>query len=338
MVNPRPATTHLLGWLCLGQGTAALAEGLFYLAGLPFAALPHFLGQWEVGFALAARLTTTLAAAIFIISGLALLKGKRPPLHRWLPAAAGLMFGLTGGRILLFGLDGPPQLLGYLLAPLLILYLLASGITAPPLFPRPFFKSTSGIWLLLVSLLAIILAFRSIAVLRQPHPQLVVRNLPVAITPAGFTRPPFPAPFTVALPTSFTPVTPTTTAANRAGHLFRDDRGAQVTLSSRALVGMLPMAYLRILGFRNHDDYLRHSYTDRFGLLSRVTFRVLEEITIGPLHGFLTIAPPPSGEAGEVWRFAVFSGDRSVGEIEMRGFPNEDGPRRIIDSLLPGQG
>lgn len=337
MANPGSIKTHMLGWLCLVQGSATLAGGLLYLATLPFATIPHFLGQWEVCFALVARLLTTLAAAIFIITGLALLKAKSWA-HRWLPGAAGLMFLLTAGRILLFGLDSLGQLLGYLAIPLLILYLLASQTTAPGLHLKPLLKSVATIWLILAALMAAILAFRSLGILRQDHPQLLTRNLSPAATPPGFSRPTFPPTFSVALPPTFKQLAPPTATTTVNEQVFQDDTGARVVLKSRAMVEMLPAAYLRILGFRNHDEYLRHFHTDHFGLLSGGETRASEDITIGPLHGFLTLTPAPAGEAGEVWRLEVLSGGDPIGEMELRGFRNREEPQRIINSLIGRQG
>lgn len=338
MANIRSAKTQLLGCLCIVQGAAALAGGLLYLAWLPLAAIPHFLGQWEAGFALSARLLTALAAAIFIIAGLAFFKGKSWA-HRWLPGAAGVMFLLTASRILLFGLDSLGQLLGYLAIPLLILYLLTSRTTGPAFQSKSFLKNAAAIWLLLTSLMAVILAFHALGVLQQHHPSRpVAQNLPPAATPAGFSRPPFPTTFSVALPTTFKPhPAPTPSPAPITEQTLQDDTGARVILKSRAMVEMLPVAYLRILGFRNHDDYLRHFHSDRFGLLNGAAARNMEEITIGSLHGFLTITPAPTSELGEGWRFEVFSGSKPVGEIELRGFRNTDEPRQIINSLLPGR-
>lgn len=337
MAPPRTIKTHLLGWLCVVQGSAALAGGLLYIATLPFAAIPHFLGQWEACFALVARLLTTLTAAIFIITGLALLKCKTWA-HRWLPGAAGLMFLLAAGRILLFGPDSLGQLLGYLAIPLLILYLLASQATEPGLHPKPLLKNAAAIWLLLAALMAAILAFRSLGVLRHHHPQLLTRNLPPAATPPGFSRSTFPPTFSVALPPTFKQLAPPASTSTFNEQIFQDATGARVVLKSRAMVEMLPAAYLHILGFRNYDEYLRHFHTDHFGLLSGGTARDTEEITIGPLHGFLTIFPVPAGEVGEVWLLEVLSGDKPTGAIELRGFKNGEEPQRIINSLVERQG
>lgn len=336
MANYRSAKTQLLGWLGITQGIAALAAVLLYAALLPFTTIFRYLHQGEIVLSLTGQLLTGLTALGMIGAGWALLNG-RPQAGRQLKSAAAVLLCLLGARLLLFGdVTGPLQL-GWQL-PLPIIILLCPAERQNGFSPRPTkaFRLAATLWLLLAIPLAALLTIRTVEMSKRERLVIADRHFQPAADPPDVIRISFTPALSVALPNSFALRAATAPVANPPdGLTFADDLGATITLRSQAMVTMLTADYLRLLGFRDHYDYLRRYYSSRFNSLlgGCSTARQVETIRVGPLYGFLTANPVLEEGKEMFWRFEIFSSDIPLGEVEMRGFSSAEVVLRIVASL-----